>query len=144
MLPDLSRSNLRKMACEPNTPPKKGVTREDRDPQNLPTAPQNVPPPPPRTHQVVADSVPQHVELHQSQLPVAVFLQGGRGLRKAGEFGGSSWGCPPSPKNAPPIAVVVEEDTSMRLTMLRQDSVLKPLVRRSLSAKNPVVICINE
>lgn len=32
----------------------------------------------------------------------------------------------------------------MRLTMLRQDSVLNPLVRRSLSAKKPVVVCLNE
>lgn len=36
---------------------------------------------------------------------------------------------PPAPQRQP------RQDTSMRLTMLRQDSRLKPLVRRSLSAR---------
>lgn len=40
------------------------------------------------------------------------------------------------PKSTPRPGLL---DTSMRLTMLRQDSALKPLVRRSLSGNQAVV-----
>lgn len=51
-------------------------------------------------------------------------------------FFGGFWGChPPWGRGCPP-ETAAGADTSMRLTMLRHDSVLKPLVRRSLSAKS--------
>lgn len=71
--------------------------------------PRNAPTPPfhaatPQPHQVVADAVPQHVELHQAQFAVAVFLRVG-GLRKLGGLGffGGFWGChPPWGRGCPP------------------------------------------